>query len=137
MMDQTTSDMYKEGSGRLGYARVLVEVDVGKSFLDKVEISYVDDQMNIKRTKWAKPTIVGEVDKRDGLSKKNKSFRCTNYVADKSEFLNIVKDVWKEDVRGCHMYKVVQKLKLLKNPLKIFNWKNKNLFEKIKDPNKD
>ncbi|GKG27955.1 RNA-directed DNA polymerase, eukaryota, reverse transcriptase zinc-binding domain protein, partial [Tanacetum coccineum] len=32
MMDQKTSDMCKEGSGRLGYARVLIEVDAEKEY---------------------------------------------------------------------------------------------------------
>ncbi|GKC49405.1 RNA-directed DNA polymerase, eukaryota, reverse transcriptase zinc-binding domain protein [Tanacetum coccineum] len=53
-MDKLTADMCKEGSGRLGYARVLVEVDAGKEYVDKVEIDYVDNQMNIKRTKWVR-----------------------------------------------------------------------------------
>ncbi|GJY08792.1 hypothetical protein Tco_0375846 [Tanacetum coccineum] len=44
----------KEGSGRLGYVRVLVEVDARKNFLDKVEINYVDDQKNVKMSKWVK-----------------------------------------------------------------------------------
>ncbi|GKE08902.1 hypothetical protein Tco_1412453 [Tanacetum coccineum] len=36
MMDQITLVMCKEGSGRFGYARVLVKVDASKSLLDKV-----------------------------------------------------------------------------------------------------
>ncbi|GJU59230.1 RNA-directed DNA polymerase, eukaryota, reverse transcriptase zinc-binding domain protein [Tanacetum coccineum] len=51
-MDKMTADMCMEGSGRLGYVRVLVEVDARKEYVDKVEIDYVDNQMNVKRTKW-------------------------------------------------------------------------------------
>ncbi|GKC78797.1 RNA-directed DNA polymerase, eukaryota, reverse transcriptase zinc-binding domain protein [Tanacetum coccineum] len=51
MMDQMTSVMCKEGYGRLGYTKVLVEVDASKSYLDKVEINYVDAQKKIKMTK--------------------------------------------------------------------------------------
>ncbi|GKB48717.1 RNA-directed DNA polymerase, eukaryota, reverse transcriptase zinc-binding domain protein, partial [Tanacetum coccineum] len=36
----------------LGYARVLVEIDAEKEYVDKVELSYMDDNMNVKRTKW-------------------------------------------------------------------------------------
>nr|GEU49423.1 hypothetical protein [Tanacetum cinerariifolium] len=45
------------------------------------------------------------------LPKKKSSFRFSNFVADKTEFLNLVDEVWKEDVKGCYMYKIVKKLK--------------------------
>ncbi|GJZ15926.1 RNA-directed DNA polymerase, eukaryota, reverse transcriptase zinc-binding domain protein [Tanacetum coccineum] len=64
------------------------------------------------------------------LAKKKKSFRFANYVADKPDFLNIVRGVWDKKVKGCVMYRVVQKLKLLKNPLNQLNWSHGNLFEK-------
>ncbi|GKE41535.1 RNA-directed DNA polymerase, eukaryota, reverse transcriptase zinc-binding domain protein, partial [Tanacetum coccineum] len=54
MMDQMTSNMYKKGSGRLGYARVLVKVDAGKEYLEKIEINYVDAMNKVKLTKWVK-----------------------------------------------------------------------------------
>ncbi|GJU60171.1 RNA-directed DNA polymerase, eukaryota, reverse transcriptase zinc-binding domain protein [Tanacetum coccineum] len=54
MMDQMTSDMCKEGSGRLGYARVLIEVDAEKEYLEKIEINYVDSMKRVKMTKWVK-----------------------------------------------------------------------------------
>ncbi|GKD28837.1 hypothetical protein Tco_1239615 [Tanacetum coccineum] len=54
IMDQMTSDMCKVGSGRLGYARVLVEVDAGKGYLDKIEINYADAMKKVKMTKWVK-----------------------------------------------------------------------------------
>nr|GEZ38276.1 hypothetical protein [Tanacetum cinerariifolium] len=64
-----------------------------------------------------------------GISKKKKSFRFSNYVADKEEFLDVVRERWNHDVRGCQMYRVVQKLKLLKNPLNQLNWQTEKLFE--------
>ncbi|GJU75149.1 RNA-directed DNA polymerase, eukaryota, reverse transcriptase zinc-binding domain protein [Tanacetum coccineum] len=67
------------------------------------------------------------------ISKKKKSFRFANYVADKDDFLDIVRDGWNHNVRGCHMYRVVQKLKLLKKPLNKLNWQNGNLFYKDND----
>ncbi|GJV35562.1 RNA-directed DNA polymerase, eukaryota, reverse transcriptase zinc-binding domain protein [Tanacetum coccineum] len=51
-----------------------------------------------------------------GIIKKKKSFRFANYVI--------------KDLRGCQMYKVVQRLKILKKPLNQLNWQNGNLFEK-------
>ncbi|GKD32116.1 RNA-directed DNA polymerase, eukaryota, reverse transcriptase zinc-binding domain protein [Tanacetum coccineum] len=50
-MDQMTVDMCREGSGRLGYARVLVEINVEDEFLDKIKINYVDGMMKVKSTK--------------------------------------------------------------------------------------
>ncbi|GKC37658.1 RNA-directed DNA polymerase, eukaryota, reverse transcriptase zinc-binding domain protein, partial [Tanacetum coccineum] len=47
-MDHMTVEMCKEGYGRLGYARVLVEIDASKAYVDKVEIDYVDNNMNVK-----------------------------------------------------------------------------------------
>ncbi|GJX36510.1 RNA-directed DNA polymerase, eukaryota, reverse transcriptase zinc-binding domain protein [Tanacetum coccineum] len=40
------------GTGRLGYARVLVEINAEKSYIDNVEINYVDDLKKVKKTKW-------------------------------------------------------------------------------------
>ncbi|GJV02633.1 RNA-directed DNA polymerase, eukaryota, reverse transcriptase zinc-binding domain protein [Tanacetum coccineum] len=63
MMDQMTSDMCKEGSGRLGYARVLVEIDASKSYLDKIEINYVDDEKKVKMLKWVRVEYSWKPDK--------------------------------------------------------------------------
>ncbi|PWA86023.1 hypothetical protein CTI12_AA144780 [Artemisia annua] len=52
MMDKMTTERCANGSGRLGYARVLVEVDASKEYANRVEISYVDNQMKVKKTKW-------------------------------------------------------------------------------------
>ncbi|GKA91117.1 RNA-directed DNA polymerase, eukaryota, reverse transcriptase zinc-binding domain protein [Tanacetum coccineum] len=65
-----------------------------------------------------------------GCDKKKKSFRFANYVADKEEFIHLIKEEWKHEVRGCQMYKVVQRLKMLKKPLNNLNWHNGNLLER-------
>ncbi|GJS42013.1 hypothetical protein Tco_0567056 [Tanacetum coccineum] len=54
MMDQMNADMRNKGIGWLGYARVLVEIDAAKAFLNSIEINYVDNQCKNKRTKWVK-----------------------------------------------------------------------------------
>ncbi|GKF65430.1 RNA-directed DNA polymerase, eukaryota, reverse transcriptase zinc-binding domain protein, partial [Tanacetum coccineum] len=54
MMDKITFEMCKARSRRLGFARVLVEVDATKEFLDKIKINYVDGQKKVKMSKWVK-----------------------------------------------------------------------------------
>nr|GEV65898.1 hypothetical protein [Tanacetum cinerariifolium] len=66
-----------------------------------------------------------------GLKMKKRSFIFVNYIADKEEFVDCVGQVWETEIIGCHMYKVVQKLKRLKKPLNRLNWKNGNLSEKV------
>ncbi|GKE07786.1 RNA-directed DNA polymerase, eukaryota, reverse transcriptase zinc-binding domain protein [Tanacetum coccineum] len=63
----------------------------------------------------------------DKLPKVKKSFKFSNFVADKEEFKDIVKKVWDEEINGCNMYKVVKKLK---KPLNRISWKDGNLFKK-------
>nr|GEV06904.1 ATPase, F1/V1/A1 complex, alpha/beta subunit, zinc knuckle CX2CX4HX4C [Tanacetum cinerariifolium] len=50
-MDKMTADMCKKGAGRLGFARVLVEINVEDKYLDKVKISYVDELRNFYKMK--------------------------------------------------------------------------------------
>ncbi|GJU58666.1 ribonuclease H-like domain-containing protein [Tanacetum coccineum] len=67
----------------------------------------------------------------NGLKKKRKAFRFMNYIADKKEFIECVESEWNHEIKGCNMYKVVQKLKRLKKPLNKLNWMNGNLTEKV------
>lgn len=67
------------------------------------------------------------------IKKVHKSFRMANYITDKDEFGDIVKEVWKEDFQGYEMYKMVHKLKALKPHLNKLNWKNGNLFDKVEE----
>nr|GEW30501.1 hypothetical protein [Tanacetum cinerariifolium] len=63
----------------------------------------------------------------DGMPRKKKSY----YVADKKDFIAVVKHGWKLDIRGCHMFRVVKKMKSLKKALNDLNWNNANLFDKV------
>nr|GFA01231.1 RNA-directed DNA polymerase, eukaryota, reverse transcriptase zinc-binding domain protein [Tanacetum cinerariifolium] len=67
----------------------------------------------------------------NGLPRKKKSFRFVNYVADKIDFLDVVQQGWNLDIKGCHIFKVVKRLKNLKKALNELNWKNDNLFDKV------
>nr|GEV67442.1 hypothetical protein [Tanacetum cinerariifolium] len=67
----------------------------------------------------------------EGLKIKKISFIFVNYIGDKEEFVDCFGQVWESEIIGCHMYKVVQKLKRLKKPLNRLNWKNGNLSEKV------
>ncbi|GJV48904.1 RNA-directed DNA polymerase, eukaryota, reverse transcriptase zinc-binding domain protein [Tanacetum coccineum] len=52
IMDQVTANMCHSRIGRIGFARVLVEIDVAKGYTDKVEILYMDAEKNVKRRKF-------------------------------------------------------------------------------------
>nr|GEX92818.1 hypothetical protein [Tanacetum cinerariifolium] len=67
------------------------------------------------------------------MIRKRKSFRLANYITGKREFTELVKDKWNTKVQGHAMYKLVSKLKGLKQHLNKLNWKNGNLFEKVAD----
>ncbi|GJR91349.1 RNA-directed DNA polymerase, eukaryota, reverse transcriptase zinc-binding domain protein [Tanacetum coccineum] len=52
IMDQVTANMCHSRVGRIGFARVLVEIDAEKGYTDKIEIIYMDDGKNVKRRKF-------------------------------------------------------------------------------------
>nr|GEX18988.1 hypothetical protein [Tanacetum cinerariifolium] len=63
IMDEMTTNMCQFGRGRIGFARVLIEVDAKKPFKDRIDVQYRDKSRNIIRTKhirieysW-KPTV--------------------------------------------------------------------------------
>nr|GEV83709.1 hypothetical protein [Tanacetum cinerariifolium] len=66
------------------------------------------------------------------IKAKSRSFRFANYIANKDEFLGVIKDKWKTDVEGFAMYKLVKKLKAMKPAMNKLNWKNRYLFENVK-----
>ncbi|GKC34384.1 hypothetical protein Tco_1046768 [Tanacetum coccineum] len=66
-----------------------------------------------------------------GVESRKKSFKFSNFVADKSEFLIEVEKEWSKNSQGCHMFKVVKKMRNLKYPMKKLNWKEGNLFDKV------
>ena len=53
-MDQMNASMCNIGYGRIGYARVLVEMEASKGLPDKIEIVYKDAGNNIKIRKSVK-----------------------------------------------------------------------------------
>ncbi|GKB83472.1 RNA-directed DNA polymerase, eukaryota, reverse transcriptase zinc-binding domain protein [Tanacetum coccineum] len=65
------------------------------------------------------------------LVKKRRSFRFSNYIVDKDEFLPIVDKEWKQEIVGHIMFKVVKKLKAIKYPMRKLNWKNGDLCERV------
>ena len=48
------------------------------------------------------------------LVKKKRNFKFANYIADKDDFLPWVKKIWAKEVHGIHMFKLVKKLRSLK-----------------------
>nr|GEX46196.1 hypothetical protein [Tanacetum cinerariifolium] len=63
IMDEMIANMCQFGRGRIGFARVLIEVDAKKPFKDRIDVQYRDKSGNIIRTKhirieysW-KPTV--------------------------------------------------------------------------------
>ncbi|GJX09286.1 RNA-directed DNA polymerase, eukaryota, reverse transcriptase zinc-binding domain protein [Tanacetum coccineum] len=67
------------------------------------------------------------------MVKKRKSFRLANYITDKVEFKEVIKENWDTTIQGHAMYKLVKKLKVLKPHLNKLNWKNGNLFQRVND----
>nr|GEV71839.1 RNA-directed DNA polymerase, eukaryota, reverse transcriptase zinc-binding domain protein [Tanacetum cinerariifolium] len=62
---------------------------------------------------------------------RKKSFKFVNLVAEKEEFLEEVDKEWKHNVEDCQMFKVLKKMKDLKQAMKKLNWKNGNLFDNV------
>ncbi|PWA40382.1 hypothetical protein CTI12_AA568030 [Artemisia annua] len=54
MMDKTTARMCHMGTGNIGYARVLVEIQANKELKDKIEIKYKSNGMTASWTKFVK-----------------------------------------------------------------------------------
>ncbi|GJY92303.1 RNA-directed DNA polymerase, eukaryota, reverse transcriptase zinc-binding domain protein [Tanacetum coccineum] len=73
----------------------------------------------------------------NSLDKKKKSFRFSNFVADKPDFLEVVKKEWKCDCDGYSMYKLVKKMERMKALLNNIAWKNGNLFQNVKKLEED
>ena len=67
------------------------------------------------------------------FEKKKRSFRFSNYVTDKEEFLPLVKEEWGKKVMGCRMFILARKMKNLKKGLKKLSWNKGNLFERVKE----
>nr|XP_043615711.1 uncharacterized protein LOC122587599 [Erigeron canadensis] len=68
-----------------------------------------------------------------GHGKKARSFRFSNFVADKEEFKEIVSTEWDDGIHAYHIYKLTQNLKKLKKPLNELSWSYGNIFEKVNE----
>ena len=67
----------------------------------------------------------------NGGVKKKKAFRMSNFITEKEEFLNVVKNEWGKSIAGFQMYKVTQKMKLMKHKLNKLSWKNGNVHDRV------
>nr|GEW90266.1 hypothetical protein [Tanacetum cinerariifolium] len=64
--------------------------------------------------------------------KRTRSFRFMNFLADKKEFHQTVRDKWNELVNGFAMFILARRLKGMKMHLRSLNTKNGNVYEKVK-----
>ncbi|GJU37562.1 RNA-directed DNA polymerase, eukaryota, reverse transcriptase zinc-binding domain protein [Tanacetum coccineum] len=64
--------------------------------------------------------------------RKSRSFRFANFLADKDDFIGIVRDNWDIDVRGYDMFKLAKKLRSMKRHMRQMNRKIGNVYEKVK-----
>lgn len=65
-------------------------------------------------------------------TRKPKPFRFTNYIVEKPGFLETVKKGWSIGGEAIDLGQCMGKLKRLKQSMKQLNWKNGDLFEKVK-----
>ncbi|GJW35252.1 RNA-directed DNA polymerase, eukaryota, reverse transcriptase zinc-binding domain protein [Tanacetum coccineum] len=63
--------------------------------------------------------------------KSNKAFRFMNFLADKDDFVDVVRQHWFVPVKGFNMYVLAKRLKALKKHMRSFNKKNGNVCEKV------
>lgn len=63
--------------------------------------------------------------------KKKTSFRFQNFLAHRTNFVDMVRSHWGVEVRGVKMYQLVQKLKCLKPVLRAAAWSSGNLSERV------
>ncbi|GKD53743.1 hypothetical protein Tco_1287130, partial [Tanacetum coccineum] len=66
------------------------------------------------------------------IIKKRKSFKFSNFVADKKEFIRMVEKYWQEEIDGFQMFKLTKKLKLLKIRIKKLQWMNGDVLKRVK-----
>ncbi|GKB00052.1 hypothetical protein Tco_0828045 [Tanacetum coccineum] len=67
----------------------------------------------------------------NGMAKRKKAFRFSNFVTDKKEFLPIIKKSWEVEIDGHMIYKLVKKMKLMNPLLNKLSWKNGNIFKRV------
>ncbi|XP_021975501.1 uncharacterized protein LOC110870629 [Helianthus annuus] len=67
----------------------------------------------------------------EAMKVKPRSFKFANFLVFKPEFLEIVTKCWDTHVDGVYQFRVVKKLRLLKNPLRSLLFKQGNLHKKV------
>nr|GEX07138.1 RNA-directed DNA polymerase, eukaryota, reverse transcriptase zinc-binding domain protein [Tanacetum cinerariifolium] len=118
--DGTTTDNDKRkndngsGNGKSGSKKPSGRWNVDKDLMDSVRRSA--DEYAIFAT-------INEADMEENTD--------NNEMDEKPEFIGVVKKGWELEVRGCHMYKLVKRLKSLKPHLKNLSWKNGNLYDRV------
>nr|GEU83844.1 hypothetical protein [Tanacetum cinerariifolium] len=65
------------------------------------------------------------------VNSKPRPFKFFNLLAYKSSFLVTVSNMWSSQVHGCYMYQVVQKMKMLKKPLRKLLHSHGNLHDHV------
>ncbi|GJY83814.1 RNA-directed DNA polymerase, eukaryota, reverse transcriptase zinc-binding domain protein [Tanacetum coccineum] len=64
--------------------------------------------------------------------RKNRAFRFLNYLTDKKEFIDTVRDNWNIRVKGYDMFILAKRLKSLKKHMRDLNKKNGDVCEKVR-----
>ncbi|GJZ31367.1 hypothetical protein Tco_0576414 [Tanacetum coccineum] len=65
------------------------------------------------------------------VKSKPKPFKFYNIITKHERFLNIVKDLWCNNVSGFFMYRIVKKLKTMKKPLRKLLYEKGNLHDNV------
>ncbi|GJZ85805.1 RNA-directed DNA polymerase, eukaryota, reverse transcriptase zinc-binding domain protein [Tanacetum coccineum] len=68
---------------------------------------------------------------RNGIAKNKRAFRFSNFIAKRENFHQTVKEVWKQELQGYNMYRLVKKLKGLKGPLNKMSWKKGDVSDRV------
>lgn len=64
-------------------------------------------------------------------NKDPKPLKFSNFIVHKLKFENIVKGIWNHNIEGHSMYKLTQKLKFLKKPLRNLAWEKGDLHDRV------
>lgn len=56
--------------------------------------------------------------KEEGFQRKKSEFKYYNMWSSHNQFIKIVEDVWQKQIKGCKMFQIVKKMKMLKKDMK-------------------
>ncbi|XP_071739261.1 uncharacterized protein [Rutidosis leptorrhynchoides] len=62
---------------------------------------------------------------------KPKPFKFCNFITKHDDYMETIRSNCDMDIYGCHMFKLVNKLKGLKNPLRKLEWQRGNLHKRV------